>query len=397
MRPIHLLSRKIDKPTFCRITGLPMDPVFTIGKVLSIKNLDKSAFRRSACFVLVDGFLLRRLGAESFFCDWSNASLTGMLDVSRVCWSKKILAAARIPGGKLPELVASGSRIGALSRDAAKASGLQAGTPLVAGGGDQQCAGIGAGAVEPGVVALTIGTAAVPLCAAVRPVRDRRMRIMSCVHAVPGMWEVEGLQSCAGACLEWYSRLVNGGSQISDGLFRGAARVPAGASGVLFYPHLTGASSPHWNPAAGGMFLGMRLGHGRVELLRAVMEGVAMQTREVLDVFAALGLAVGQLRLTGGCTEIGLWNRIFTDVLAVPTSTLRNPHATLVGAAVLAGVGAGAFASVQEGARRMVHVRRTLDPDPARADDYEHLYRVYKESYHRIARAGVFDIAGQNG
>jgi xylulokinase len=379
------LRRRIPDADYYALTGLPNNPVFTLAKLLWVRSHDPPRFRKSAHFVLVQDYVLRQLGTDGFCCDGSNASLTGMLDVARLRWSPEILEAAGIPEARLSRLVPSGTRVGSLSAAAARRTGLLKGTPLVAGGGDQQCAGVGAGAVAPGILAVTLGTAAVPLCYAAAVARDPRRRVMCCAHAVPGKWELEGLQNSAGACLQWAAKLLNGGERFAKRVFAEAARVRPGSGGLLFYPYLAGDSAPHWDPDARGMFLGLTLTHRRPELVRAVMEGVSLQTREILDVFASLRVPVGEIRLTGGCTAIEMWNQMQADIYGKPVSTLRNPQASLLGAAILAASGVGAFPSVEAAARQMVRLRRTYQPAAGAGAAYAKLYATYR------AARGAFD------
>ena len=375
---IRAFRRRIPDATYSSITGLPNNAVFTLAKLLWIMKHDPDRFRKTARFVLLQEYVLNRLGCDGFFCDWSNASLTGLLDVERLSWSTTLLELTGIPEARLSVLVPSGTKVGTLSRHAARRTGLLEGTPLVTGGGDQQCAGVGAGAVAPGMLEITLGTAAVPLCYAGTPTRDPKRRVMCCAHAVPGKWNLEGLQNSAGACLGWAARLMNGGERFSQEFLAETASVRPGAAGILFYPYLAGDSAPHWNPDAKGIFMGLTLTHSRCELARAVMEGVSMQTREVLDVFAALGVPIRHIRLTGGCTAIEGWNQMQADLYGKPVSTLENPQASLLGAAILAAHGLGIFPSVASAARQMVKIRKTYEPARDRVEEYDGIYRRFQ-------------------
>ncbi len=218
------------------------------------------------------------------------------------------------------------------------------------------------------------------------------MRVTCCAHAIPGRWNVEGLQNCAGSALQWFRRATAGPGRFSREEMSEAGRVPPGARGALFYPYLDGAGAPHWDPKATGMFLGLRLTHDRATLLRAVMEGVSLETREILDVFKALKLPCREIRVTGGCSEIEVWDRILADVCGRPVCTLQNPHATLLGAAMLAAVGVGLHEDCASAARRMAHVRRRFVPDLGRAEEYDDVYRRFCEARRVIERGRLFDL-----
>ncbi len=390
---VGALGRRIPSHAYFALTGLPPNPVFSIGKILWVRDRERAGFRAAARWALAQDLLLRHLGADDYACDRSNASMTGLLDVTSQDWSPEILAACGLSRERLPRLVSSGQRVGSLSARAAARTGLPAGLPLIAGGGDQQCAGVGAGAVEPGIVEVTIGTAAAALCYAPRPAFDRAMRVTCCAHAVPGRWELEGLQNSAGACLEWAAEIANAGRRFDDSFFRAASRVRPGAEGIRFIPYLGGASAPHWIPDASGALLGLKLGHGRPALVRAILEGVSFQTREIIDVFRALRVPVREVRLTGGGTAIDVWNRIQADIFGVPVLTLANPQATLLGAAILGACGIGAFPDVPAAARSMVRIRRRYEPDRARRAEYERLFARYREIHSGFERERLFSGA----
>jgi len=389
---IETLRQRLPDAAYYNITGLPNNPVFTLGKLMWVMAEDPARYRKTARFLLVQDYLLRQLGCAGFTCDISNASLTGMLDVERLAWSPAILQATGIPLDRLSDLVPSGTRVGALSRFAAHRTGLLEGTPLVTGGGDQQCAGVGAGAVAPGIIEITLGTAAVPLCYAATVARDPKRRITCCAHAVPGKWNLEGLQNSAGACLGWVAKVTNGARRFHKDFLTRVGNVAPGAGGIVFYPYLAGDSAPHWEPDAKGLFLGLSLHHGRHELVRAVMEGVSMQTRAVLDVFASLDVPVREIRLTGGCTEIEAWNQIQADVFGKPVSTLETPQATLLGAAILAATGLGEYDSVAAATKQMVRIRRTYEPADDRVAAYEAVYRKHCAIRDEVAAARVFAL-----
>jgi xylulokinase len=378
-REVARLRRRMDDSAYYRITGLPCNPVFSLAKILHLRTSEPERFRRTARFVMVHDYLLHALGCGDFLADHSNASLTGLFDVRRLQWSEPLLALAGIRAARLSRLVPPGTAVGAVSARAAGACGLLPGTPLVAGGGDQQCAGLGAGAVAAGICAITLGTAGVCFCPTDRPVLDPRRRVTCCAHAAAGAWEVEGLQHTAGDCLEWVSRRWAGGRGLDAAGLADVAAVPRGAGGLLFYPYLAGAGAPHWEARAAGMALGLRHAHGVPHLLRAAMEGIALENRMILDVFRKLGVRVDEIRLTGGHSTHPVWNRIQADVYGLPVRTLENPQATLLGAAILAAVGVGAAASPAAAARRMVRLREPFAPDPEGVAQYRDLCRRYRQ------------------
>ncbi len=390
---IEVLRARVGEADYYHLTGLPLHPVFSLGKLLLLQQRQPALFSSVGHFGLVHDYLLRRLGCDEPYLDWSNASLTGLLDLEKRGWSRELLELTGIPEGRLPRLVASGEQVGCLSAEAAAACGLQAGTLLVAGGGDHQCAGLGAGAVEPGLVEITLGTSGDSLCCTDRPIRDPERRVTCCVHALPGAWELEGLQNSAGASLQWLSALL--GNHGPDGqAYEEVAKVEPGAQGVLFYPFLAGSAAPDWIPQASGVFLGLSHVHQRAALLRAVMEGVSLETRGVLEVLAALGLPPAEVRLTGGYSHVTVWNQMQADIYGMAVRTLENKQASLLGAAILAACGVGAFASVPEAVGAMVRVGETYTPGPAAAR-YDEVYRRYRGVLAALVSSDVFGLVAR--
>ena len=170
-----------------------------------------------------------------------------------------------------------------------------------------------------------------------------------------------------------------------------AASVPPGSRGLIFLPYLATAATPHWNPHARAAFLGLSFAHGRAELARAVMEGVVLEVRDIVEQWFRAGLELKTLRIGGGATRSALWNQIQADVYGRPVETLQSSESTGLGAALLGGVGTGVFASIEEGVQAMVHVESQIDPDPARHRRYEELYRAYVNAYEGLCSSGTFD------
>ncbi|MCX5794139.1 MAG: FGGY family carbohydrate kinase [Elusimicrobia bacterium] len=388
-RALRALRRRISDAEYYGITGLPNNPVFSLGKILSFKNTPQH--KKTCRFVLVQDYLLKQFGADGFFLDWSNASLTGMFEVERFRWSAEILKLAGVSESQLSTLVASGQKVGAVSRRAARCCGLLPGTPLVSGGGDQQCAGLGAGAVRAGVAELTLGTAGVLLACVERPRKDPKMRVTCCAHAVPGKWEVEGLQNAAGSCLDWLGRIASG-KRFSRGFWRRVCAAEPGLQDPLFFPFLAGAGAPNWDPEAKAMLLGLTHAHGRASLARSVLEGVCLEAKSILSVFGDMKVPVKEIRLTGGASEIEGWSQMQADIFGIKVSQLANPEASVLGAGMLAACGAGAFESLPEAADAMVKSRRTCKPAPENTRLYARRYQRYLDILGRFESHGIFHL-----
>ncbi|MFZ2956375.1 MAG: FGGY family carbohydrate kinase [Candidatus Ozemobacteraceae bacterium] len=373
------------------ITGLPINPVFTLGKLLHLRNTDPQLFCRTPRFALIQDFLLHGFGCREPITDQANASLTGLMDIHSLRWSNLLLEAAGLKETQLPIPGISGQVVGAVSREAARNCGLLAGTPLILGAGDQQCAGVGAGIVKPGLCSITIGTAGVCFVFSEKPVFDPARRVSCCVHGMAGAWEVEGLQNAAGDSLRWAARRLTGISSMSAAVQARIATVPPGANGAFFAPYLAGAAAPMWIPQATGVFFGLRQMHDSAAMARAVLEGVAYESRRILDVLAELQIPVKEIRLTGGFSNIAVWNRIQASVYGRSIQTLQTSECSLLGAAILGAVGVGIFPSVQSAVDSMVHEEVTFNPHPEDTGKYQKMYRTYVEAVETLRQSAFFE------
>jgi xylulokinase len=269
---------------------------------------------------------------------------------------------------------------GRVTTEAAEATGLAVGTPVVAGGGDQAANAVGLGAVAPGVVALSLGTSGVVFAATDRPLAEPRGRVHAFCHAVPSRWHMMSVMLSAAGSLRWFRDALAPGLEFGA-LDDAAGSVPAGSDGLLFLPYLTGERSPHADPAARGAFIGLHIRHERAHLARAVMEGVAYGLRDGLELMAEAGTErPGRVRVSGGGTASALWRRILADVLGAQIETVRTSEGAAYGAALLAAVGAGWFGSVDDACTALVRTRVVAEPGPD-ARSYDEGYAVYRDLY----------------
>ncbi|MGZ6339891.1 MAG: FGGY-family carbohydrate kinase, partial [Candidatus Limnocylindrales bacterium] len=284
---------------------------------------------------------------------------------------------------------------GVVSAEAAELMGLRAGTPVVAGGGDQAANAVGVGAVGPGVVALSLGTSGVVFATTDRPVIEPHGRVHAFCHAVPGRWHLMSVMLSAAGSLRWFRDAVAPGIEFGD-LVAAAEAVPAGSDGLLFLPYLSGERSPHPDPLARGAFVGLTLGHDRRHLTRAVLEGVAFGLRDGLDLMVAAGMpAPTQIRASGGGTASALWRQILADVLAAEIATVSTTEGAAYGAAVLAAVGAGWFATVEAASGVLVSATPVAAPGPD-ARRYAEVHAIYRELYPALAPT-FHDSGGGDG
>jgi xylulokinase len=295
-----------------------------------------------------------------------------------------VLDRLEIDAAWLPPTFEGPEVTGTVTPAAAALTGLRAGTPVVAGGGDQAANGVGVGAVVEGVMALSLGTSGVVFAATDRPLVEPAGRVHSFCHAVPGRWHLMSVMLSAAGSLRWFRDALAPGTSFAA-LSEEAATAPAGAADLLFLPYLSGERSPHPDPLARGAFVGLTLAHERRHLVRAVMEGVAFGLRDGLDLMVGAGLpAPGQIRASGGGTASPLWCQVLADVLDAEIATVTTTEGAAFGAAMLAAVGSGWFASVEEAATALVATTRMAGPGPDR-ERYADRHAAYRELYPALA------------
>jgi xylulokinase len=363
-----------------RITGNDAFPGFTAPKLLWVKKHEVDVYKKVCQVLLPKDYVRYRLSGE-YATDKAGAGGTLMLDLESRDWSDDFLDAFDIPRQWLPPTHEGTEVTSLLSATAAATTGLQAGTPIVGGGGDQAAQGVGVGAVVPGVVALTLGTSGVVFAASARPLVEKRGSLHAFPHAVPDTWHVMGVMLSAAGSLRWYRDVVAPGTPF-DELVSEAASVAPGCDGLTFLPYLSGERTPHADPQARGAFVGLTLAHGRGHLTRSVLEGVAFGLRDNLKLMEEVGLTgVTEVRVSGGGAKSPLWRQILADVMGVDLVTVQASEGAAVGAALLAGVGVGAWPSVDAACQASVELGETTSPNVATKEDYEPVYERFRSCY----------------
>jgi xylulokinase len=295
-----------------------------------------------------------------------------------------VLSALDLDAGLFPSTFEGPTVTGSLTSDAAEAIGLRAGTPVVAGGGDQSANAVGVGAIDPGVVALSLGTSGVVFAATDAPIVEARGRVHAFCHAVPNRWHLMSVMLSAGGSLRWFRDALAPGVAFGD-LVHEAAGVPAGSDGLWFLPYLTGERSPHPDPNARGAFIGLTVSHTRAHMTRAVLEGVAYGLRDGLDLMRAAGMpAPAQVRASGGGTGSPLWRQVLADVLEVELVGAGTTEGAAYGAALLAAPAARLFASVDGAVAASVSATPMAEPGPDRAT-YRERHALHRELYPALA------------
>src|ERR1700758_3680364 len=280
------LTAKIGYDKLIELACNPALPNFTLTKLLWVKTHEPEIFAKTRHIMCPKDYVRYRLTGE-FAIDVQEASGTLLLDVTHRRWSKEVAEAAGIPESWLPKVYESPEVCARISESAAGLTGLKAGTPVVAGAGDQGAGAVGMGILQPGSVSATIGTSGVVFAATAAPTRDPLGRLHTFCHAVPGRWHVMGVTQAAGLSLRWLRDTIAPGVDY-DTLTAAAAQVPAGSDGLLWTPYLLGERTPHLDSTARAAFVGLTAGHTRAHLVRAVLEGVAYSLKDTFTLFAEL-------------------------------------------------------------------------------------------------------------
>ena len=394
------MSTQIGASRYYEIAGLPLEPTAAISKILWLKQNRPDLFERTATFGSTQNVHLRQLGAESPPCDLADAGYMGILDVDRLTWSQELLQAFELPPEKLPALAASGQMVGELSTKAAEETGLAAGTPLVLAGGDLQCGGLGLGVAKPGIVSLGIGSGGGVLIYLDQPLRHREMGLNCQPHVVPNAWEMEGICLASGASYKWFRDVLGQREQqMADHAGRDpyellnelAAQAKVGSGGLLFFPALAGSGAPNWYPQACGVVMGLTLATERSAVVRAVLEGICLEIRGMLEAANRMGTHIEEVRIWGGAAKSPFWNQMAADVYGIPAAKTIISDAGLAGAAICAGVGVGLYRDVHEGVACMVQIERLYEPDPNHHRKYDELFEVYQSTYQVLRQSGVYE------
>jgi xylulokinase len=373
------IRSRVGRERLIHITGNDALTGFTAPKLLWVMNNEPRNWERVSTILLPKDYVRFRLTGD-FALDVAGGSGTILFDLARRTWSTEILGLLDLDPSLFPSVFEGVEITGVVSDDAANATGLRPGTPVVAGGGDQSANAVGVGAVEPGIVALSLGTSGVVFATSEGPAIDPEGRVHAFCHAVPGRWHMMGVMLSAAGSLRWLRDSLAPGSSFSD-LDAGAAEVPPGSDGLLFLPYLTGERTPHPDPRARGAFVGLTVGHDLRHLTRAVLEGVAFGLRDGLDLMVASGVSKPRvIRASGGGLRSALWRQILADVLDTEIVTVETQEGAAFGAALLASVGAGTHGSVEEAVSASVDVVPAAEPS-SNASGYDETHALYTRLY----------------
>ena len=382
------LTTQIGTDRLIQLTCNPALTNFTLTKCLWVRENEPENWSKVRSIMLPKDFVRFRLTGERA-TDVSDASGTLLLDVAHRRWSKEIPQLVEMDESLLPNLYESPEISGKISTEGAAATGLHAGTPVVAGAGDQAAGAIGMGVVSSGTVSATIGTSGVVLAATSAPALDPKGRLHTFCHAIPGRWMVMGVTQAAGFSLRWFRDQFGAGTNgrgsshrdSYDTLTADAADAPPGCDGLLWAPYLMGERTPYLDPAARGVLVGLTASHTRAHVIRAILEGVAFSLRDTFTIFQEIEVPVRIVRLGGGGARSPLWRQIQADVYGQRVEIVEAEEGAAYGAAILAGVGAQNWPSVDHACNAVVRVAGHVDRNSIDSVVMDKAYAMYRRIY----------------
>jgi xylulokinase len=387
-----MIRMLIGREKLIQITGNDALTGFTAPKILWVKQNEPFLFEKARHFLLPKDYVRYRLTGE-FAMDKADGSGTILFDLKKRDWSFEIIEELGFPPFLFPPVYEGTDVTGVVSQEAASQTDLAAGTPVVAGGGDQSAQAVGVGVVAPGIIALTLGTSGVIFAATSSPSIEPEGRLHAFCHALPGHWHLMGVMLSAAGSLQWHRDSL--AADISfDQLLKPASQVPAGSEGLFFLPYLTGERTPYPDPLARACWIGLTVRHSVPHMTRSVLEGVAYGLRDSFELMRNAGLGnISQVRISGGGSKSELWRKILASVLNTELVRVNTIEGAAYGAALLAGVNCGAWPDVPTACKEVIQITGQDLPDPGLVDIYESSYRIYtglypvlKNSFQRIGK-----------
>lgn len=379
------ITKHIGKERLIELVCNPAITGFTLPKLLWLRENEPENWRKVRTVLLPKDYIRLKLSGDKA-SDVADASGTLLFDVQNRKWSSEMLSAFGIDEKILPKIYESIEVTGVVSESGASATGLEIGTKIIAGAGDNAAGAIGMGIVENGKVSATIGTSGVIFAVSDKPRLDLQGRIHTLCHAIPNRWHNTGVTLSAGLSFKWFRENFGDGKSY-DELVNEAEKIPSGSDGAIWLPYLMGERAPHLDASARAAFVGITASHTKAHFTRAVLEGVAFSLRDSLEIFKASGVEISSIRLGGGGAKSRLWRQIQADVYDKPVEIIEGDEGAAFGAAILAGVGAGHWKTVDEACEKSIKVIETIEPNTESSAKLNKNYEAYKLLYSALRPA----------
>jgi xylulokinase len=378
-RQCRAITEKIGKERLIELVSNPAVTGFTLPKILWLRENEPREFEKVRTVLLPKDYIRLRLSGDKA-SDVADSSGTLLFDVQNRKWSDEMMTAFELDRKLFPKVFESVEVTGRVSARGARETGLIEGTPLGAGAGDNAAGAIGMGIVRAGMLSATIGTSGVIFAVTDAPKLDLKGRIHTLCHAIPGRWHNTGVTLAAGLSFKWFRENFGHGKSY-DELVREAENIPSGADGLIWLPYLMGERTPHLDAAARAAFVGLTASHTKAHLTRAVLEGVAFSLKDSIEIFSESGARAESIRLGGGGAKSALWQQIQADVYGQTVETIEAEEGAAFGAAILAGVGAGHWKTVDEACEKTIKRARRVEPGSDAIKKLQRNYEAYKLLY----------------
>ena len=403
LKECEFIRSRIDERTIYRKTGLRVDPYFSAPKILWIKNNQPSIYDNTSKFLTVHDYIIYNLTGE-IATDQTQASRTMLFNIDDRRWDDEIFEELEIDRDKVPETVVTGTEVGELKREICEKTGFPQGIPVLAGGGDQQSAAIGLGVIREDRVGVTTGGGSFVVTHSDRSLRDKEMRVLCSVSAMPDKWILEAGIFTAGSIYKWFKDEVGKIETVLSKVFDMRpyeildmeVRIdwPRRPSGLILLPHFAGSAAPYWNPLAKGVIFNLTLHTTRRDLIKAVLEAICLEIKKNMRIFEEVsGKLIREVYVGGGASKSDLFNQIQADVYGKPVMKTSNIETASLGAAMIGWTKLGAYRDLNDCVSKVVRIDSKVDPDYDLTKRYEAIMEVSEELYHALQERGLYKRA----
>ena len=386
------ITERVGARRLIEITANPALAGFTASKILWVQKHEPELYAKCRHILLPKDYVRFRMTGE-YATEVSDAGGMQLLDVPRRAWSDEVLDKLGIDKALLAKVYESPEVTGTVSAEFAALTGLSTKTVVVGGAGDNAAAAIGTGVVRAGRAFTTIGTSGVVFAHTDEPRIDPLGRVHTFCCAVPGCWHVMGVTQAAGLSLKWFRDNL-GGAFVNEAKERGLdvytvinekiKEIPRGSRRLIYLPYLMGERTPHLNPDCRGVFFGLSAIHGAADMARAVMEGVSYSLKDCRNILSEMGIPISEMMACGGGAKSEIWRQMLADMYNCEVKTVNSQEGAALGAAILAGVGAGVFADVPAACEKFIKDESSVSPDKTAVEYYDKGHRLYQKLYRQL-------------
>lgn len=389
-----IIRQNISEKDFYHITGHRISPSYGGQKFMWVKNNEPDIYNKTYKILNAKDYIILKLTGK-FVTEYTDASSTCLLDLNTLNWSSKLIDIMEIDEDKLPQLCKSTDIAGYVTEEASKLTSIPKGTPVILGGGDGVCSAVGTGCIKEGIAHSSMGTSSWISITSKSPIYDEEMKTFNWAHIVPGFVLPTGTMQCGGGAYSWIVEVLfknernilkNNSINLYDVLEEEMKNSSPGSNGIIFLPYLMGERSPRWNPNAKGSFIGIKMENSRIDIIRSVLEGVAMNLSVILDIFKKQNNFINEIVVIGGGARSNTWLSIMSDIYGI---NILKPNyleeACSMGAAITAGVGIGVYKNFDV-IDKYLEIMQIYKPNKENEELYSKLKKIFNESYDALTK-----------